>query len=84
MSQHLSEGLELLGLPLPLVEHLCQRLELGQSQLQGHAVVVAVRGVLQQVLRATINYKGQLCQDINRKASMIIMLRYYFFLANYT
>ncbi len=35
------EGGELLGLPLPLVEHLGQGLQGGQGKLEGHAVGVA-------------------------------------------
>ena len=41
------ESCRLLGLPLPLVEHLGQRLQGGQCQLQSHPVVVARWRLLQ-------------------------------------
>ncbi len=42
---------KLLRLPLALVQHLGQRLQGGEGQLQGHAVRVARRSFFQQILK---------------------------------
>ena len=57
-----SEGGKLLGLPLPLVQHLGQRLQGREGQLQGHAVGVAGRGLFQEVLQK----KDELRKPLNR------------------
>ena len=49
-AQLLVEGGSLLALALPLVQHLGERLEGGEGQLQGHPVHVAGRGLLEKVL----------------------------------
>lgn len=48
--------LELFGLAFAFVQHLGQRLQLRQCQLQRHPVVVSVRRVLQQVLSANTQF----------------------------
>ena len=49
-AQLLVEGGGLLALAFPLVQHLGERLEGGERQLQGHPVHVAGRGLLEKVL----------------------------------
>ena len=46
----LLNGVALLALAFPLVQHAGQRLQFGQGQLQGHAVGVAGRRALEEIL----------------------------------